>query len=83
MHYSDSHHILVTISDNGKGLPKDFDSSQANSLGMSLVTGLVKQLEGEMEMFNKEGLKIFIKFPYDRNSNSVEAENGIALNTIV
>ncbi|MHA4806789.1 tetratricopeptide repeat-containing sensor histidine kinase [Flavitalea flava] len=65
--------ITLTIRDNGVGLPPDFDWKQTQSLGMSLMKGLSKQLDAEFEIINKEGLTIGIKlFP-------VMIETGVTL----
>ncbi|RYG03009.1 MAG: sensor histidine kinase, partial [Chitinophagaceae bacterium] len=63
----DSHHLNLTVSDNGMGLPKSFDVFASKSLGMSLITGLVSQLEGTVEFRNEAGLKMTMIFPYEKN----------------
>ena len=70
MHHVHSQNLLLSIRDTGKGLPEDFDLSGNTSLGMSLVLGLVKQLEGSFELVNKEGVEIIIKFPYQTETIS-------------
>jgi two-component sensor histidine kinase len=55
--------IDLSIGDNGCGLPEDFDVSSDRSLGMSLIHGLTKQLGGELEFLNNNGLLISIKIP--------------------
>lgn len=45
----------VHVKDNGTGLPADFDSRKAKSLGMNLVEGLVRQLDGAMKFSSTEG----------------------------
>ncbi|SFN30253.1 Two-component sensor histidine kinase, contains HisKA and HATPase domains [Chitinophaga sp. YR627] len=52
--------LLLSISDNGAGLPPDFDLSTSSSLGMNLMQGLTRQLGGTMECKNKEGFHIRI-----------------------
>ena len=42
--------IILKVSDNGKGLPKDFDIDNMKSLGLEIVTSLVEQLQGELEI---------------------------------
>lgn len=41
--------VLLTIADNGSGLPIDFDFNKAGSFGLKLVNSLVKQLAGNIE----------------------------------
>lgn len=45
----------MIISDNGKGLPEDFDIKKSDSLGLDLVCSLVDQLEGNIEVENNNG----------------------------
>ena len=52
----------LTIKDNGKGLPVDFDAGKTNSLGMTLLTSLAAQLDGEAVINNKVGTEIVINF---------------------
>jgi len=47
----DSSYIL-TIKDNGNGLPENFDPNKATSLGISIVSTLSKQLKGSFEIKN-------------------------------
>lgn len=47
--------LVLSISDNGVGFPKDFDFKNADSLGLRLVNMLVDQLNGTMELNNKNG----------------------------
>jgi two-component sensor histidine kinase len=55
--------IDLSIGDNGCGLPHDFDVSSCRSLGMSLIYGLTKQLGGELDLSNNNGLLISITIP--------------------
>ncbi|GGB01964.1 histidine kinase dimerization/phosphoacceptor domain -containing protein [Puia dinghuensis] len=55
-------HMLVTIHDNGIGLPEGYDGLHSPSLGMSLMKGLSKQLDGEFSLVNHEGLTIRVRF---------------------
>lgn len=38
------------MADDGRGLPLDFDPSHAHTLGLTLVTGLSRQLDGEFTL---------------------------------
>ncbi|MBD1385908.1 hypothetical protein IDJ75_11505 [Mucilaginibacter rigui] len=60
---TESGFFFLTISDNGPGLTSDFDINQCNSLGMSLMKGLSHQLNGQIELFNSNGLTLRIKVP--------------------
>ena len=58
----DDTNLLLSISDNGKGLPTDFDLSEHNSLGMQLIQLFAEQLEGELHFTNNNGLEISLTF---------------------
>ena len=65
--------LKLTIADNGIGLPGTYDIDKSSSLGMNLVKGLAKQLEGTFEIKNSDGLSIAIEFPYVVGSvNAIE-----------
>lgn len=53
----------LEISDNGKGLPEDFDIERLSSLGLQLVLGLVKQLDGQLSIESDDGTSFSIEFP--------------------
>jgi len=44
------HKLRVEISDDGRGLPADFDWRQSRSLGLSIVNTLVVDMEGHFEL---------------------------------
>ncbi|WP_205945108.1 tetratricopeptide repeat-containing sensor histidine kinase [Pedobacter psychrodurus] len=52
----------LKIADTGVGLPDGFDPENTESLGMSLMTGLTEQLNGEIKMWNNEGLVLDVIF---------------------
>lgn len=52
----------LLVADNGVGLPKDFEETERDSLGMNLMMGLTDQIDGTFEMINDNGLKITITF---------------------
>jgi two-component sensor histidine kinase len=54
--------IGLTVRDNGTGFPEDIDFRNTASLGMQLVTSLVKQLGGLIEMDRTEGTSFSIEF---------------------
>ncbi|MFW6137078.1 MAG: sensor histidine kinase, partial [Candidatus Aminicenantaceae bacterium] len=40
----------LSIKDNGVGLPENFDFKNADSLGMQLVSSLIDQIKGTLEL---------------------------------
>lgn len=53
---------LLTISDDGVGLPTDFDLSCTDSLGLKIVQSLVRQLDGDLEINNSIGAEFKLHF---------------------
>ena len=53
---------LLEISDDGKGFPEGFDPAQSTSLGLRLVKGLSRQLDGQFRVENGLGTHFFIQF---------------------
>ncbi len=52
--------FLLTVKDNGCGLPPQFD--QKNSLGLRLVKNMARQLNGQVEFANENGTLVTIFF---------------------
>lgn len=52
----------LTISDNGIGLPTDFDPRQSRSLGLTLIRGLSKQIGGNLQITSQNGVQIALTF---------------------
>lgn len=55
--------LSLIIRDNGRGLPDGFDITRSTSLGMSLITGLVKQMHGKLSIYNEDGVVLSISIP--------------------
>jgi two-component sensor histidine kinase len=55
--------IVLTIADDGVGMPPDLQLRPNPSMGMQLIDVLVRQLEGTLEMSNRGGLVVTIHFP--------------------
>jgi two-component sensor histidine kinase len=64
---SDSNHYLLSISDNGIGMPAHFTGKKPGSLGMSLMEGLSEDLDGKFTIENSNGTVIKISFVYDNS----------------
>ncbi len=54
---------VLRISDDGIGLPADFDPSSASSMGMEIVSILTQQLDGRLHAESKVGALFEISFP--------------------
>ncbi|MGB1757389.1 MAG: histidine kinase dimerization/phosphoacceptor domain -containing protein, partial [Pseudomonadales bacterium] len=53
----------LRISDNGAGLPEDFDLGRSGSMGMEIVDILTQQLEGRLSYQSNAGAQFLIEFP--------------------
>jgi two-component sensor histidine kinase len=67
-------YLLLTIADNGKGLPGDFDLKTASSLGMEMMKALSKQLGGEFKIKNNSGVNISIEFQVTKVLHGITEE---------
>lgn len=56
---------ILTISDNGIGLPDKFDLQKKDSLGMTLIEGLSGDVDGSFQIENDNGTRITIMFLYE------------------
>jgi two-component sensor histidine kinase len=54
--------LKLIVGDNGIGLPDNFDVENAESLGLQLVTTLITQIGGELDIQVKDGTKFNIAF---------------------
>lgn len=54
--------ITLLISDNGKGLPSNFNLTETSSLGMEMMKALSKQLGGSFEITSNFGVAVLIVF---------------------
>jgi len=58
--------VLLTIADNGRGLPEGFDIKSASSLGMEMIKALSKQLGGSFKVKGSSGVTLTIEFPLEK-----------------
>lgn len=54
--------LLLRVSDNGVGMPPNHNPGSGDSLGLSLVHGLVRQLGGSIEWSKGSGTSVAIQF---------------------
>jgi PAS domain S-box-containing protein len=63
---------VLTVADDGIGFPEHLDFQNTKTLGLQLVMGLVRQLDGTIEMKRKQGTVWTITFPAAK-----QAERGL------
>ena len=62
--HADDSSIRLTVRDEGKGLPPDFESSKARGLGMRIVTAFTTQLNSEIQFKrNPPGTEVIVEIP--------------------
>jgi PAS domain S-box-containing protein len=54
--------IVLSIRDDGIGLPDGLDISRSDTLGMEIVTSLVGQIDGRLEILRDQGTEFRISF---------------------
>ncbi len=59
---NDNSHYILTVADNGRGIPEDIDFKNTDSLGLQLVNILVEQINGCIELKRDHGTKYIICF---------------------
>jgi two-component sensor histidine kinase len=64
---------VISVSDNGIGVLEYLDIENLDSLGLQLVTTLVEQLDGEIELRRDKEMEFIIRFTVKEESNQ-EAE---------
>ena len=60
--------IYLSVTDNGRGFPENFDMSKSASLGLSIIQGIVtSEFQGQMSFESKKGNTLVeIKLPTER-----------------
>jgi two-component sensor histidine kinase len=59
---NESSGFTLKISDNGNGLPENFDLEKTETLGLKLVKLLTEQIDGKIDFFNQNGAVFIIQF---------------------
>jgi len=59
---TDNGRYILTVKDNGVGMPAEFDWEHARSLGLRLVGMLIRQIEGTIQRIPGEGMGFRIEF---------------------
>lgn len=60
--------VVLTVGDDGVGLPDDFDIAAAKSLGLRLLPLLAEQLHGSFSVDRASGTVFALRFPIDANT---------------
>lgn len=58
--------VVISIRDNGNGVPKDFSFAEQDSLGATLIETLVKQLDANIEITSQEVTEFKVTFDLNK-----------------
>lgn len=61
--------VIIMLSDNGKGLPAEFDEIKSETLGLQLVSTLVEQLDGNLTVDTSNGTNYLLTFEHIKAQN--------------
>jgi PAS domain S-box-containing protein len=67
--------FILKVFDNGIGIPEGFNTEDSGSLGLQLVTILVDQLDGELELKRNNGTEFIIRFAVSENNQAMTPNN--------
>ena len=59
---SDGDDVCLRVSDQGKGMPPNFDLETSGSLGITLIHALTAQLDGQLELGGPPGASFSVRF---------------------
>jgi two-component sensor histidine kinase len=65
--------FTLTVSDNGVGIPENLEIEDLDTLGFQLVTTLVDQLDGELELKRNSGTEFTMRFTVTEQNNQASA----------
>ena len=71
--------FTLTISDNGVGIPENLDIEDLDSLGLQLVTSLVNQLDGKLELKRDNGTEFTVRFMVTEKDNQGSVAKNLAV----
>jgi len=62
MKAEDQDHIVLMVQDDGVGIPEQFDVFHGDTLGMTVVSVLVQQINGSVELDRSAGTRFTVRF---------------------
>jgi two-component sensor histidine kinase len=66
------HDVILSVSDNGIGVPDHVDIAHTDTLGLQLVTLLADQLGGSFAMHRAHPTQFVLKFPRGASSGELQ-----------
>lgn len=71
LRYIAEDYVLLSVEDNGRGLPADFEKKRHTSMGIILMETLSEQLEGDLAVKNEDGVSVVLIFKPQHNREKV------------
>lgn len=76
LHCTLGEYLLLTIKDDGKGLPPDFEKNKHSSMGLLLMETLSEQLDGSLSVKGGKGTTVMLIFkPQHAGTSTPEIKN--------
>ena len=72
------HQVVLSVADNGAGLPAESEPSTRSTLGLRLVHMLAQQLQGSVQMTRQNGAAFQITFPITATDALPEASEPLS-----
>ncbi|OUJ75877.1 sensor histidine kinase [Hymenobacter crusticola] len=63
----------LTIADDGVGLPPSFDVERSRSLGLTIIRGLSRQIDGVLDISQADGVRVSLQFETTKKPSRVLA----------
>ncbi len=74
-HFQRPDRLVMSVADDGVGLPPGFDFERGRSLGLKMIRSLTRQLDGSMTIRREQGVEVSLSFPFVGNqANQVGQE---------
>jgi two-component sensor histidine kinase len=65
---SEAAETVLSVEDNGIGLPPEIDLASVETLGLQLVRGLAQQINGTVTVEREDGTRVVIRCPVARSN---------------
>jgi len=81
LHRNDGGMHILTVTDDGVGIPEDFSIDKLQTLGMQIIQSLTRQVRGTLEMVGKGGTHATVVFDGIPRAKGAAGTNGSSENS--